>query len=144
MSKKGIRWLSLSASALTLAGLGVLIPSVVFFATWTCQRTGANGLNCQAAPESLGAGFWTSIALLIVGSAIFLIAWIGALIRAARMRDILWLIILIVGSGAATLIYGFIGPDKYPLLDLYQPQAAYPPSEHIPTYAGAEQDNLRR
>jgi hypothetical protein len=144
MSKKVILWLSLCASALLVGGLGILIPSLAFFTRWTCQQTPAGGLNCEAAPESLGAGFYTAVALLAVGGILFLSAWIGALVRAARMQDWLWLVILLVGSGIAALVYGIIGPDTYPLTATLQPPVAPPPSERIPMPVGPDRNDTLR
>ena len=143
MSKKIILWLSLCASVLVVAGLSILIPSLVFFARWTCERTGSSSINCNAAPESLGAGFWSAIAILIVGSVVFLIAWLGALVRAARMQDWIWFIILLIGSGIATVIYGFVGPDRYPLTATYLSPAGYPPSERVLSSVGPERNDAR-
>ena len=52
------------------------------------------------------------ILLLIVGGIFSLIAWIGALIKTAKLGQWLWFILLIVFSGITMLVYIFAGPTK--------------------------------
>jgi uncharacterized protein (DUF486 family) len=61
-----------------------------------------------------------AILLLIVGSVFALIAWIGALIKTAKLGQWLWFILLIVFSGITMLVYIFAGPT--------QPKAVAAPS----------------
>jgi len=53
-----------------------------------------------------------SILLLIVGSVFALIAWIGALIKTAKLGQWVWFILLIVFSGITMLVYIFAGPTQ--------------------------------
>ena len=53
-----------------------------------------------------------AILLLVVGSVFGIIAWIGALVKTARLGQWLWFILLIVFSGITMLVYIFAGPTK--------------------------------
>lgn len=53
-----------------------------------------------------------SILLLVVGGVFALIAWIGALIKTAKLGQWVWFILLIVFSGITMLVYIFAGPTQ--------------------------------
>ena len=138
MSKKRILWNMIGACMVTWIGLGFLIPTVVS-AQWVCQKTGVNGINCQAKPESLGAGFTTAMVLFSVAGILALVAWIGALVRTIKMRDWIWMVLLIVGSGMATLVYALVSADQPPTTVNYPPTTSAPlppPPERTPTLVG--------
>jgi hypothetical protein len=128
MRKKRILWNMVGACMVTWIGLGFLIPTLVS-AQWVCQKSGVNGLNCQAKPESLGPGFTTAMVLFGVAGILALVAWIGALVRTIKMRDWIWMVLLIAGSGIATLIYALVSGDQPLTAAPYQPptNASLPP-----------------
>lgn len=138
MSKKRILWNMLGACMVTWVGLGFLFPTVMS-AQWVCQKTGVNGINCQARPESLGPGFTTAMVLFGVAGIMALVAWIGALVRTIKMRDWVWMVLLIAGSGIATLVYALVSGDQPLTAAKYQPPANVPlspPPERTPTSVG--------
>ena len=47
-----------------------------------------------------------------VGGILAIVAWIGALVKTARLSQWLWFILLIVFSGITMLVYIFAGPTK--------------------------------
>jgi hypothetical protein len=138
MSKKRILWNMIGACIVTWVGLGFLIPTLVSV-EWVCQRTGVSGITCQARPESLGPGFTTAMVFFGVAGILGLVAWIGALVRTIKMRDWVWMVLLIAGSGIATLIYALVGRDQQPTTMAYPPPshaAPLPPPERTPTPVG--------
>ena len=138
MSKKRILWNIIGACMVIWVGVGFLLPTLVS-AQWVCQKTGVNGINCQARPESLGQGFTIAMVLFGVAGILALVAWIGALVRTIKMRDWIWMVLLVAGSGIATLIYALVSADQPSRnADQLPPTTVLvpPPPERTPTLVG--------
>jgi hypothetical protein len=55
------------------------------------------------------------------------IAWIGALIRSAKMQTWGWFVVVLLFSGLGTLIYAIAGPsDQQVPATAYYPPPGYP------------------
>jgi len=77
--------------------------------------------------------FVAGIGLVIVGSVLSLIAWVGALVRTAQLGRWGWFVCLIVFSGITMLIYIFAGPTmpaNQPVYAGQYPPQQYPPQEY--------------
>ncbi len=66
--------------------------------------------------------------IVLLGLLLTLIAWIGALIKTARLGRWGWFICLILFSGITLLIYIFAGPTTRPgqMMEAQAPQTPYP------------------
>jgi cytochrome bd-type quinol oxidase subunit 2 len=53
-----------------------------------------------------------STLLFIVGGILATIAWVGALIKTARLGQWMWFVLLLIFSGITMLIYIFAGPTQ--------------------------------
>lgn len=84
---------------------------------------GASGGNMNTLNELMASGhlfvaadmnnaMLTGIGVLLVGigNLVALIAWIGALVRTARLGRWGWFVVLLIFNGVAMLIYIFAGP----------------------------------
>ena len=137
MSKRRILWNMIGACVATWIGLGFLIPTLVP-AEWVCQETGVNGITCQARPGSLGPGFTTAMVIFGVAGILAFVAWFGGLVRTIKMRDWVWMVLLMLGSGIATLVYALVGPEQ-PLTPSSPASSTAPspaPPERTPTTVG--------
>jgi hypothetical protein len=108
MERKTSRNLYLIAILLEIVGI------ILFTIGTTAAIATANsdGTVSAAGGTSFSILGLIAILLLIVGSVFALIAWIGALIKTARLGQWLWFILLIVFSGITMLVYIFAGPTQ--------------------------------
>lgn len=117
MSKKTILWLALISDILVVIGLVVYLPSV-FSAVQSAQSCSAEQLSAGTCTPnvaaSVGAGFLIGILLFILAGIPGLIAWIGALIRSAKMQTWGWFVVVLIIGGLGTLIYALAGPPDRP------------------------------
>jgi hypothetical protein len=125
MRKRTILWLVLTAIALMIIGVVVFAPSVASAASH-CTQQQINSNTCavnlrgaQAAGAIIGVILW------IIAGLIWLVAWIGALVRSAKMGSWVWFVIVLIFSGLGTLIYAIAGPAD-------RPAAPYPPTSYPP------------
>lgn len=126
MSKRIILWLLVFSGLLTIIGLAVFLPAV-FSAAQSCSQTQLQAGTCRPAVSAgEGVGFAVGILLFIVAGLLATIAWIGALIRAARMQTWVWFVIILLLHGVGTLIYAIAGPASQPALAT-SPLPGYPP-----------------
>ncbi len=131
MRKKTILWLVLSAIVLAIVGVVIFAPAIAT-ATSHCTQQQISSNTCsitlqgaQAAGVTIGAILWLVTAIL------WLIAWIGALVRSARMGSWVWFVIVLIFSGLGTLIYALFGPSDRPTPTTYPP-TSYPPPGYPP------------
>ncbi len=61
------------------------------------------------------------IGVAFIGGIFNLVAWIGALVRSARMQTWVWFIVVLLFSSLATLIYALAAPSDVPAI-AYQQQ----------------------
>ncbi|HEY7347920.1 MAG TPA: hypothetical protein VH599_06330 [Ktedonobacterales bacterium] len=136
MRKKTIMWLVLTALVLTIIGIALFVPSI---ATVTSHCT-PEQINTNTCSVSLQGGQATGVVigsiLLLASGIIWLVAWIGALIRSAKMQTWVWFVIVLLFSGLGTLIYALFGPKDRPAPTMYPPTgyppAGYPPAGYSP------------
>ena len=126
MSKRVILWMELISFVLAIIGLVVFLPAV-FSTVQTCTQEQIQANTCTpTVGATQAAGFGIGVILFIIAGVLATIAWIGALIRTARMQDWIWFIIVLLLHGLGTLIYAFAGPSDRPVMAAgYPPQ--YPP-----------------
>lgn len=123
MSKSTSRNLYLAAVAIEIIGVILFILSL---------RGGT------ATPTSTGTSitpgspllFGFAIFLFFAGGIVSLVAWIGALIKMAKLGQWVWFILLLVASGITMLVYIFAGPTT-PSSAKMNP-APYPPNPSYP------------
>jgi hypothetical protein len=141
MRKRTILWLVVSAIVLAIIGAVIFAPSIGSAASH-CTQQQLNTNTCsitlqgaQAAGVTIGAILW------LVSAVLWLIAWIGALVRSARMGSWGWFVIVLIFSGLGTLIYALFGPSDRPTPTAYPPtgypptgypQSGYPPAGYPP------------
>jgi hypothetical protein len=137
MRKKTIFWLVITALILLVIGAVVFAPSIAS-ATSHCTQEQINANTCsitlqgaQAAGVTIGAILW------LIGFILWFIAWIGALIRSAKMGSWGWFVVVLIFSGLGTLIYALFGPPDRPVPTGYPPTGypptGYPPAGYPPT-----------
>ena len=103
MSKKTIVILYLIGLVLLIVG------SVLSVAGAASAVTVVNGVAQATGTANTGLVL-TGSALSIIGGIMAFIAWIGALINAAKASRWGWFVCLIIFSGIAMLVYLFVGP----------------------------------
>jgi hypothetical protein len=137
MRKKTIFWLVLTAIVLAIIGVVIFAPSIGSAAS-QCTQEQINSNTCaitlhgaQAAGVVIGAILW------VISAIFWLVAWIGALIRSAKMGSWAWFVIILIFSGLGTLIYAIAGPPDRPAPTAYPPTGypttGYPPNGYPTT-----------
>ena len=131
MRKKTILWVVLAAIVLAIVGAVIFAPSIAT-ATSHCTQEQISNNTCsitlkggQAAGVIIGSILW------VVSGVLWLVAWIGALIRSAKMGSWVWFVIILLFSGLGTLIYAIFGPRDRPTPTAYPP-TSYPPAGYPP------------
>lgn len=132
MSKRIILWLEVIAIIVSIIGLAVFLPTVLSVAQ-TCTPEQLSAQTCTPTVSTgQGAGFVIGVLLFVVAGIVHLVAWIGALIRSAKMQTWGWFVIVLIFSGLGTLIYAIAGPSNQPAMAAY-PAQGYPP-QYPPQY----------
>ncbi|HEY7124015.1 MAG TPA: hypothetical protein VH540_08715 [Ktedonobacterales bacterium] len=138
MSKKTILWLTLIGIVLAIIGAVLVVP-VGASALQQCTQEQINNGTCQPTLSSdattrLGIG----IVLLGISALLHLIAWIGALVRSARMGSWAWFVVVLLISELGLILYALFAPRDRPKLPAgYVPAAGapgYPPPISQPGY----------
>ena len=139
MKKKTILWLVLTAIVLTIIGVAVFVPAIAT-AAGHCTQEQLNTNTCsvdlhggQAAGVVIGSILW------VIAGLLWLVAWIGALIRSAKMGSWVWFVVVLIFSGLGTLIYAIAGPAERPAMTNYPP-TSYPPAGYPPGYQSGSYD----
>lgn len=93
--------------------LGIVATILLVVASGAAVATAnPDGTLNTGAGASLGILAIVAALVYIVGGILALIAWIGALIKTARLGQWIWFILLIVFSGITMLVYIFAGPTE--------------------------------
>jgi len=122
-------WLEVIAIIVTIIGLAVFLPTV-FSVAQSCTPEQISAQTCTPTVSTgQGAGFIIGVLLFVVAAIVHLIAWIGALIRSARMQTWGWFVVVLLFSSLGTLIYAIAGPSSQPMM-----AGAYPPQGYPPQY----------
>lgn len=110
MRKSVSRALYLLALLLDVGGIAVFVYGAVGSNFGHLSTLAASGQLFIA--SDMSNPMFTGIGALLValGSLLALIAWVGALIRTARLGRWGWFVFLLVFSGITMLIYIFAGP----------------------------------
>ncbi len=121
---------------LYLISIGIVILAIIFTAysiPGGTTTTNANGVTTTTPGN--GALFAIAIILYIIAAILSFIAWVGALIRMAELRQWVWFIFLLIFSGITMLFYIFIGPttpaDQPAAYQPYQQPGMLGPSQPI-------------
>lgn len=126
MRKKTILYLVVIAIILAIIGVVVFVPSIVA-ATHQCTQAQLNSNTCSVKLSGgETAGVTAGSILWLISAILWLVAWIGALIRSAKMQSWVWFVIVLIFSGLGTLIYALFAPPDRPALAAY-PADGYPP-----------------
>lgn len=141
MSKATSRWLYILAIVIAIAATVLLVLGLQGSQTSTQTVNGVSQTTLTALgnPTLFGAG----IVLYVVSGILAAIAWIGALVKTARLGRWGWFVCLLLLSGITMLIYIFGGPttpanaangqlayQQYPPQNPQYPQ--YPQSTQYP------------
>ena len=116
---------------LSLIGLGGLIVGFVFLILSAAGASVSTTTDASGNPtvSSVSGGTpalaLVGILLLVATSIVYLIAWIGGLVRTAQLQRWGWFVCMLVFGGIVTLIYSFAGPDTPNTPNFQQPM--YPP-----------------
>ena len=128
MRKRTILWLILSAIILSIIGVAIFVPSIVAAAKQCPQGQGTCNVTLNGG-ETVGVGIGGF--LWVIAGILWLIAWIGALIRSAKMQTWGWFVVVLLLSGLGTLLYAIAGPRDRPIL-APTTQQGYPPPQGYP------------
>jgi hypothetical protein len=97
---------------LYLIGLGILILGMIsLFVSIPGGTTTTNPYGGTTATPGNSALFGIALVLIFIGTLPMLIAWIGALVKMAHLRQWAWFVLLLVVSGITMLVYIFAGPE---------------------------------
>jgi uncharacterized protein with PQ loop repeat len=126
--KRTILWMEVISFILAIIGVVAFLPSILSVAQ-SCTQDQLNAGTCTPSVSAgAGAGFAIGIVLLIIAGLLATIAWIGALIRSAKMQTWGWFVVVLLLHWLGTLIYAVGGPSDQPAM------AAYPPQQYPPQY----------
>ena len=96
---------------LYLIALLLCIVGGVVYGIGIAQSFQIDPATGTAVATSLSPLFLVGLVVLLAGSAIALVAWIGALIKLAQSGRWGWFVCMILFSGITMLIYIFAGPE---------------------------------
>ena len=112
MKKKTILILWIIGAIIGLIGGGLLIPPVVAAANH-CANNPFGGKNCSLPiTDPLTYVGLIGVVVLIIGGILHTIAWIGALVRSAKMQSWAWFVIILIFNSLGTLIYAIVTPSE--------------------------------
>ncbi len=112
MKKKNILIFWIIGFILALVGAAMFVPAIVAAANH-CTPNQFGGQNCSLPlNDSLTSVGLIGAIVLIIAIPFGLVAWIGALIRSAKMQTWGWFVIVLIFSGLGTLIYSLAGPPE--------------------------------
>lgn len=103
MNKSTTRILYLVGLIIGLAA----IPLIIFGLLGSKINPATHMIEQIANPTLYISGVITAI----VGSLLIAIAWVGALIKTAQLRQWIWFVFLLCLSGITLLVYSFAGPE---------------------------------
>lgn len=98
--------------ALVLVIIGGVVAGIGAASALSAAQSATD--STAASTAFAGGGILSLIALLVllVGSVLFTIAWIGSLIKLAKLNQWTWFILMLLFSGITMLIYIFAGPTE--------------------------------
>ena len=102
---------------LYLIGLLLVIIATVLLivgggAAAAATTTNPDGTVSTTAGAGIGILLIVSFIVYAIGAILTFVAWIGALVKTAKLSQWVWFILLIVFSGITMLVYIFAGPTK--------------------------------
>ncbi|MEO7018717.1 MAG: hypothetical protein ABI234_01020 [Ktedonobacteraceae bacterium] len=112
MKKKTVLIFWIIGFIIALIGASMFVPAIVAAANH-CTTNQFGRPDCSLPTNDL----LTSIGLigvivLLIGAVFSAVAWIGALVRSAKMGTWGWFVIVLIFSGLGTLIYALAGPPE--------------------------------
>lgn len=148
---------------LTLVGLGLYVVSIIAIALSAITLTSTLSScspDCPLSPSGgLIAGLIIGYVILLAGSIVNIVAWVGTLISQAKRQQWAWFVCTILFGIICMWIYLIAVPEAptpvmlayypYPVGQAYQPMQqyqyqpgqAYPPMQAYPYQPGAMQQN---
>lgn len=138
MSKRAILWLTLIGIALAIIGAILAVP-VAASAVQHCTQAQINAGTCQPnVPSNEALRVGSGVILFLLAAILHLIAWIGSLVRSARMGSWAWFVVVLLLNEVGLLLYALFAPRDRPKEPVgYQPAAGapgYPPAISQPGY----------
>ena len=105
MRKKTILILWIIGLIIAIIGVALFVPSIVAAAN-NCTTNSLGGQSCSLpTSDPRTATGLIGVLVIILGGLISAVAWIGALVRSAKMQDWVWFVIVLVFNALGTLIY---------------------------------------
>jgi len=130
LSRKTILWLEIISIVVAIIGLAVYLPPFFSAVQNACTPEQLSAGTCSPNPAAImGPGYFIGLFVIIVAGIVHLVAWIGALIRSAKMQTWGWFVAVLLLSNLGTLVYAIAGPPNQPMM-----AAAYPPQGYPPQY----------
>lgn len=118
LKKKTILILWIVGFVLALIGAALFVPAIIAAANHcTINQFGKQNCSLPTSDPQTFMGL-IGVVILLIGSLISLIAWIGALVRSAKMGSWGWFVVVLIFSGLGTLIYVLAGPSEQARTDL--------------------------
>jgi hypothetical protein len=110
MERKTSRNLYLAGLILAIIATVLLVVSTVVLAAGSTVN--ADGTLNTTAGTGIGILAIVASVVYIVAAVLLLVAWIGALIKSARLSQWMWFVLLLLFSGITMLVYIFAGPTE--------------------------------
>jgi hypothetical protein len=105
MERKTSRNLYLASLVIAIVGFVLLIVAGGF-------ASSLSNTSSTSAGAGVGIMAIVSALLFIVAGILATIAWVGALIKTARLGQWVWFVLLLLFSGIMMLVYIFAGPTE--------------------------------
>lgn len=116
MRKKTVLILWIIGFVIALIGAGMFVPAIVAAANH-CTPNAFGGQNCSLpTSDPLTVIGLLGVVVIIIGGLVSTIAWIGALIRSAKMQTWGWFVVVLLFHALGTLIYALAGPPEQPAM----------------------------
>lgn len=116
MKKKTVLILWIIGFVIAAIGAGMFIPAIVAAANHcTPNQFGRQDCSLPTSDPLTLIGL-IGVGVLIIGGLVSAVAWIGALVRSARMQTWGWFVVVLLFSGLGTLIYALAGPPEQPTM----------------------------
>jgi hypothetical protein len=97
---------------LYLASILLFIVGIVLFIVAGGAASSASSTNSTSVGTGAGIMAIVSLLVYIVAAILATVAWVGALIKTAKLGQWLWFVLLLLFSGIMMLVYIFAGPTE--------------------------------
>lgn len=116
MKRKTILLLCIVSIVIALIGTAMFVPPIIAAANH-CTTNAFGGRNCSLPiNDPLTFVGLAGVLVLILGGIAGTVAWIGAIVRAAKMQTWGWFVVVLLFHALGALIYAIAGPSEQPAL----------------------------